>query len=126
MPLPLLKTSNPGFGQMPDSYSEAEATTYEVIFGVAFEAESHWQVGEAPPPGSRRPAFPEAHKGQVPPPRAATGHLQLLTGLKAGEAHRAGRSCVGGGGGLRDPGSCGMGLVCRSGHGHFPNRRRRL
>ena len=54
---------------MPDFYSEAEATTYEVIFGVAFEAECHWQVGKAPPPGSRRPAFPEAHKSAGPPPR---------------------------------------------------------
>lgn len=51
---------------MPDFYSEAEATTYEVIFGIAFEAESHWQAGEAPPwvPGAPPPLKPI--KAQVP------------------------------------------------------------
>jgi len=65
-PFPLQKTPNPGFGQMPDFYSEAEATAYEVIFGVAFEAESHWQAGKDPPKVPGAPPSLKPIKAHVP------------------------------------------------------------
>lgn len=71
---------------MPDFYSEAEATTYEVIFGAAFEVESHWRAGTAPPRVPGAPPSLQPIKAPVPT-SAATGHLHLPTGLGAGEAH---------------------------------------
>lgn len=99
---------NPVFGHMPDFYSEAEATAYEVIFGAAFEAESHWLAGKTPPRVPGAPPSPMPIKAHVPV-SVATGHLHLPTRPEAGEAHR-GRAAaawgVGGGrkGGLRAPG----------------------
>lgn len=52
---------------MPLFYSEAEATTYEVIFGAAFEVESHWPAGEAPPQVPGVPPSPKPIKAQSPP-----------------------------------------------------------
>lgn len=82
---------------MPDFYSEAEATTYEVIFGAAFEAESYWPAGKAPPRVPGAPPSLQPIKALVPA-WAATGHLHLPPRLEAGEAHRGmGFCCVGGG-----------------------------
>lgn len=58
---------NLDFGQMPVFYSEAEAATYEVIFGAAFEAESHWPAGKTPPWVPGAPPSSKPIKAQSPP-----------------------------------------------------------
>lgn len=105
---PLRKTPNPVFGQMPDFYSEAETTAYEVIFGDAFQAESHWPSCEAPPRVPGAPPSPKPIKVHVPA-SADTGHLHLPTRLEAGEAYGGKATAPWGRGGLRDQGPGGWG-----------------
>lgn len=123
-PLPLQKNPYSVFGQMPDFYSEAEATTYEVIFGAVFEAESHWPAGKAPPRDTGSPPSREPIKAHVPA-SAATGHLHQPTKLEAGEAHRRRASAALGEGWSGVLRTLGMGLIYRSAHGHLPRKRQR-
>lgn len=101
----LLTPGNPKpvFGQMPDFYSEAETTAYEVIFGDAFQAESHWPSGEAPPWVPGAPPSPKPIKVHVPA-SAATSHLHQPTRLEAGEVYRGKATAPWGRGGLKDEG----------------------
>lgn len=119
----LLTPGNPKpvFGQMPDFYSEAETTAYEVIFGDAFQAESHWPSGEAPPRVPGAPPSPKPIKVHVPA-SAATSHLHQPTRLEAGEVYRGKATALWGRGGLKDEGPPGKRLVYRSAHGHFPRK----
>lgn len=123
-PSPSRKPQPRFWADVPVFYSETEATTYEVIFGAAFEVESHWPAGKVPPWAPGAPPSAKPIKAQSPP-RQSLDTCICPQDWKQVRRTREGLQLRGRRGGLGDPVPRGWGWFAGQRMDIFPKSDRR-